>query len=268
MMKVVTRVSLSIAASLALMLALAPAARADLSPSYGVLIPEAIWAPATGGGTWVTALQVTAKTSGTVVTAFFFHASGYRAVTLLTSTADLQTFRIPNILETMQALDSGFVYEGCVGALVLEAASGRIIWAQAMTTNGNYGKTMPGYDAYATASSADVGRDMVIPGVINDSTYRFFVGAVNMRDTFMTVRFHVMTSAGTSAGYVERTILPYRFVAFNPFTELGITDPCTNYWLRISPVTSGGSGYGLFCYGSLANNVTNDTSAMIAIPFE
>jgi len=45
---------------------------ADTSPAHIIILPEVIWAPATGGGTWVSRLQLTALEMGTVVQASFF----------------------------------------------------------------------------------------------------------------------------------------------------------------------------------------------------
>lgn len=253
-------------------LAFPPTVRADNSPATAVVIPEVIWAPATGGGTWVTALQVTAKSAGTGIYVQFHYGTGSRTVLLASSTADYQTFRYANILQTLGALDTGFNYSGRVGALLIMSypATG-LLWAQAMTTNGNYGKTMPGVVWAANDNTCDIGRYMVIPGIVNSPAFRTFVGAWNSRNDTMEVRFYVMRSDGYNQyGNVVKFIGPYQFVSFNPFAELGLSgENLMNCWLLIWPASvSGGSGEGLFCYGSIANNYTNDTYAMIAVPFK
>lgn len=259
--------------SLLVLTGLPPAAQADLSPAKLVIIPEAIWAPAAGGGTWVTAVQVTAKVAGAPIWANFYHGDGtdVRMVHLATSTMAYQTFRWDNILQAMGAIDAGFDYSGRVGALVFYTAyETPPLWAQAMTTNGDYGKTAPAFAYESPEDSADIGRNMVIPGLMNDATHRTFVGAFNSRTDAMTVRFSIMGPAGAPLASVVKTFGPLAFAAFNPFADTGLSGTAvTNAWLLIEPLSAGTSGgYGLYSYGSIANNVTNDTFALIAIPFE
>lgn len=252
--------------------AFSPAVFADSSPSRWVVIPEAVWAEASGGGTWVTALQVTAKVSGTPIHIQFFDVNGMRTtLNVVTSTANHQTFRWTNILQTMDAIDLNYNFYGKVGSLlVYTSEDAQLIWAQAMTTNGNYGKTFPHFVWQNTANSAHVGRNMVIPGIQNSSTYRTFAGIWNTSGAEMTVRFYVMNPIGFYylGAYFEKTILNGRFVSFNPFAEAGLTAAYTNSWLYIVPQSGAGTVRGVFCYGSIANNYTNDTYALIATPFQ
>jgi hypothetical protein len=61
----------------------------------------------------------------------------------------------------------------------------------------------------------------------------------------------------------DKTVAPYTQISFNPFVQAGITtgdyDDC---WLYID-VTAGASDVGIIPYGSLANNYTNDTYALM-----
>jgi hypothetical protein len=249
--------------------AFTPAVFADNAPARWVVIPEAIWAPATGGGTWVTDLQVHAPTSGTVIYIQFFYGTAIRTVILTTSTDVRQTFRYSNILQTMGTIDTAFDYSGRVGALLVYTTTGYTVWAQAMTTNGNYGKTIPSLVWKNTANTAAVGRSMVIPGTMNTATYRTFAGFWNSTTTAMTVRFQMINSEnGFIGSIIEKTIPAYGFLAFNPFTEAGIPTGYSNTWLYIVPQSGGAAGEGLFCFGSIANNISNDTYALTAIPFQ
>jgi hypothetical protein len=247
----------------------------DNSPARRIIIPECIWAPATGGGTWVSEVQITAKLAGTQVAATFYYGTGFRYVILYTTSVAHQTVKYSNILSSMQLLDSGFTYYGRVGTLWLYSQSASYpIWAQAMTVNGNYGKTFPGLP-WEDSNTANLSRNMVIPNIIQTSQYRTFVGFFNAISGGypMTVRFYVMSYTGFSyiGSYFEKTFAPWEFMSFNPFTEAGLTGTVLNSWLYIMPLTSGSSGVdtkGLFCFGSIANNYTNDTYALIAIPFQ
>ena len=67
---------------LAAAFAFSPALFADNAPARWVVIPEAIWAPTTGGGTWLTALQIHAPTLGTEIHMQFFYGTDYRSVSL------------------------------------------------------------------------------------------------------------------------------------------------------------------------------------------
>lgn len=247
----------------------------DNSPARRIVIPECIWALASGGGTWVSEVQITAKVSGTQVTVLYQAGTVQRIVTLFTSTAAHQTFKYSNFLSTLQSLDAGFTYYGTVGSVFLDTQSDSYpIWASALTVNGDYGKTYPGI-RWVDANTANLNREMVIPNIIQTSQYRTFVGFWNAISGgySMTVTFYVMspnnyTYLGNS---FTKTFAPWEFMSFNPFTEAGITGTVPNSWLLIWPSTSGSSGtntMGLVCFGSIANNYTNDTYALIAIPFQ
>lgn len=248
----------------------------DLTPAPGMIIPEAIWADASGGGTWVTELQITVKASGTTVVAGFIFGDGLlaRRVDLATTTADYQTLYYPNILAAMQSLDPTFTYKGRVGTLVIgDSAFTSPVWVQAMTVNGDYGKTMPGI-GLLDSMTANVGRDMVIPNLRQSATYRTFVGCINgsYPPAAMTVTFRLMDPSGfVELASFTKTFAPSDFKAFNPFAEAGLgAAEIPHCWLLIHPVscTSTGEGsFGLASFGSIANNSTNDTYALIAIPF-
>jgi hypothetical protein len=252
-------------------LAFSPAVYADqLVGSQWVVIPEAIWAAASGGGTWVTQLQIHAFNANTPIYLQFFYqnTNSYRSVTLtLTGSANTHnTLRYSNILQTMGTIDTAFDYYGKVGALLVFTTSPNYLWAHAMTVNGNYGKTMPSWVWNNTENTAAVGRWMAIPGIQSTTSIRTGCGFWNSSSTAITVSFFVMNPASYNymGSSFQKTIQPWGFISFNPFTEAGLSTGYSNSWLLISP-DSGGGGQGMFGYGSLANNITNDTYALTAI---
>jgi hypothetical protein len=206
--------------------------------------------------------------------AWFYYGTGSRGVTLATTTENHQTKKYTNILSTMQSLDSSFTYSGRVGALLLSGQNeGHPIWAQAMTTNGNYGKTFPGL-SWTDGNTANLNRYMVIPNIQQSSTFRTFVGFFNATSGgySMSVDFYIMSPNNYAyLGAFSKTFESWEFKAFNPFVEAGITGDVTNAWLFIRPTASGHTGtdsIGLICFGSTVNNYSNDTYALIAVPFE
>ena len=120
----------------------------DNSPDNIIVFPECTWALATGGGTWVSQLQVTNMSAGTTnIVAYFFYGGGsYRGpVSLPTQTFPLGTTRFTNILSTMQSLDPSFTYFGRAGMLQLQTQdASHLIQAAVRTVNGNYSKTFQG----------------------------------------------------------------------------------------------------------------------------
>jgi hypothetical protein len=257
----------------ALVLAFSPAVFADMSPARQVVIPEGIWAAATGGGTWITSLQIVAKNIGTNVYIQFFYqnTNSFRSVSMFTSSVDEQAVRYSNVLASMGTIDDTFDYYGRVGVLLIFGQDdSHPVYAQAMTTNGNYGKTFPSLSWNPALNSADVGREHVIPGMQNTSAWRTSTGFWNSTSSTMDVTFYVMVSGYVYNGTpITRTFQAWGFMSFNPFLQAGISGTSyTNCYLLIWPTAKAGSGQGLYCYGSLANNFTNDTMSLISQPWQ
>lgn len=259
----------------ALLLVPAAGAAYDNSIARVQIVPEVIWAPATGGGTWVTQLQVTAIATGATITATFFYGTASRTVTLATTTSDYHALKYENILATMQDLDPSFTYFGQVGALWISSQDdSHKLFAQAMTVNGNYAKTYPGL-GWTDGNSVNYARPMAIPNIQQNATYRTFVGFLNASSdaAALEVQFYLMDPIGyTTHGQFTKTFLPWEFKAFNPYVEAGLGTgyEVANSWLWIhvvSPERPATGLRGLICFGSTANNVTNDPAALIAIPF-
>ncbi len=248
----------------------------DNSPERRQIIPECIWALATGGGTWITELQITAMESGTVVSAFFYYETSWRVVSnIWTSPGNYRTVKFSNILSTLQSLDPSFTYYGRVGTLWLFTQDdSHRIQAQARTINGNYGKIFPRL-RWVDSNTANLGRDMMILNLTQNAMYRTWAGFFNAvsGSHSITVTFTIVNQNGGTVGTAfSKTFAPWEFMSFNPFVEAGVgSGTYDNCWLYIHPTASGNWGpntIGLFCFGSSANNYTNDTSAHIAVQFQ
>jgi hypothetical protein len=251
-----------------------PAALAayDNSPSHIVVFPECTWAAATGGGTWVPELQITNHMgSDFFVDAYYFTGINGRFVFLVPTLWEGFTVKFTNVLASMQALDFGFTYYGTSGCLLLSTQDTSLkISAVMRISNGNYGKTFPGL-CFVDSNSANVSRTMMIPNIMQSSDYRTLTGFCNGTGTWgdMTVRFWIVGEDGGVVGNSwDETFMQWEYKVFNPFAKAGLPPGTyTNHWLFIAPRTSANSelgSCGLFCFGSIANNTTNDTYALIA----
>jgi hypothetical protein len=162
---------------------------------------------------------------------------------------------------------SSFVYYGRAGALWFQAADiNSRIQVQAKTVNANYGKTFPGLNIVA-GNSAAYGRPMIIQDLVQNLAFRTFVGAFNTDELYSwVVHFKIVDAQGDQVGsVVEKTLLPLNFVSFNPFAAAGVPSGTYENCHIVIEVTVGGTGVsGLFCFGSIGNNYSNDTYALIA----
>jgi len=242
----------------------------DNSPSNIIIFPECTWALATGGGTWVSQLQVTCLTDSNTVVAYFYYGGGsYRGPISLTVPAFAYgSVRYGNILSTLQSLDSGFTYYGRAGTLQLQTQdASHKIQAAVRTMNGNYSKTFQGL-TWTASNWATTSQYMMIQNLDSNATYRTSVGFL-CGSSSLTVTFAIIDANNSFAGTAwSRTFVPNEFVSFNPFAQAGVPYPTYSYsncWLYIQP--SSGGGY-LYCYGASANNTTNDPAALVAVQFQ
>ena len=112
----------------------------DTSPGPLKVVPEAVWAAATGGGTWVTELQITGYGYYTAaIDIHFAYAGGIRGpIRVHPGLSQFSSVRFSNILSQLQTLDPPFSYYGRVGALWISTVnSNSRIQVQAKTVNGN-----------------------------------------------------------------------------------------------------------------------------------
>jgi hypothetical protein len=249
----------------------------DFSPDKWKVVPECIWAPATGGGEWVTEIQITntSLSTATSITVWFMYAGGTMRgpFTLISSLGGGATAKFSNILSTVDGIDAGvFTYYGRVGAIWFQTNLTSLIEVTAKTVNGDYGKTFPGLSPIVGTTAA-VDRPMMIHSLTNNATYRTFAGFANTSGSLTTqVTFYIITPGSWTyiGSSFTKTIPPMSFVSFNPFVEAGISAGAyDNYWLWINP-TSGpavGDARGLMCFGAIANNNSNDPAALIAYPW-
>jgi len=238
------------------------------------ILPECIWAPATGGGTWMTEVQIAAVTDTSVVKAVFLYGGGnYRgAFTLITNFLSGTMYVTSNILQTLDSLDPDdtFSYYGRVGAVILfteDAVQERII-ALARTNNGPYGKTFNALsDVDANFCSNEPFRPMVLGGLVSNSQFRSSMGGVNFGSQPLEVYFEIHDATGATIGTpFTETFVGYDFKAFNPFVKAGIPYPTYSYdnaYIAIIPIS--GTGRVAF-FGATANNSTNDPAALL--PFQ
>jgi len=244
----------------------------DNSPSNYQIIPECIWAVASGGGTWVSEVQVSDITGGSLVSVYFNYGAGNRRgpFTLWTSPGANQSVKYFNILSSIDALDAeAFTYYGRVGAVEFSTqdASHRIQVA-ARTLNGNYSKTFPGLNL-KDANTASITRRMMIQNFSNNATYRSSCGFFNPTANSVTIEFRLLLENGTTIGSpFTRTLVGYDFQSFSPFNQAGVSYPTYSYdnvVLWITPTSGSGK---VMIFGASANNTSNDPAAHIGVQYQ
>jgi len=237
------------------------------SPNSWMYLPEAIWALATGGGTWSTEVQLTDVAGSSQVYATFYWGGASRGPFLLwTGGSAHSSAKFTNLLSTLQSLDPSYTYYGKVGAVVFSTQDGsHRIHVTSLTKNGNYAKTFPGLTNYSQCT-VGIGRDMMIQNLTSNATYRSSIGFFNGSAGALTVEFRLYNSSGSLIGSMfSQTINAGAFYSVNPFAAAGVPYPSYSYdniWLRITPTTGTGTLYG---YGATANNTSNDPAAHIAV---
>lgn len=246
----------------------------DQTPSSWQVLPEAVWAAATGGGTWVTEAIITnfSSSESSQINCYFHYNGGSSAnITLPYTLGQYESLKSINILYTMDYYDSSsLAYYQKAGAVWFWTESTSALAVQAKTVNGNYGKTLPALSVVA-ANSVAQGRRMVIQDLVQNSTYRTNCGFFNSSSlTTYTLWCVILSQSGTTVGSAFPISLPpYHFVSFNPFAQAGVpSETYSNCMLYIYATVGGSDVRGVMCYGSLANNSTNDTYALIARPID
>jgi hypothetical protein len=241
-------------------------------PSGHIVLPECIWAPATGGGIWVSDVQITDVTGGSVVSAYFSAGGGVRrGPTPLWTNVDggRRSVTFSNLLSYLSAYDSGFTYYGKVGAVeFVTQDESHLIQVGARTLNGDYSKTFPGL-SLSEENLAVASRPMMIQEFTNNATYRSTCGFFNPTSSPVTVQFRLLDGSSATIGSAfTKTFLGYDFMAFSPFDEAGVPYPTYSYdnvYLLVNPTSGVGS---LMCFGASANNNSNDPAAHLAVQFQ
>ncbi len=240
------------------------------SPSAYQVIPEALWAPATGGGTWMTEVQITDVTGGSEVSVIFNSASGARRgpFVLFTGAGAGVSAKADNFLNILEQIDSGFSYYGQVGALEFFTQNdGHKIHVIARTKNGDYSKTFPGLNNNAD-NTAGSGRVMMIQNLASNASFRTAYGGFNPTDDSITVEYELINGSGNTIGTTfTKTFTSRQYQAVNLFEEAGVPYPSNSFnnaWLKITPTSGTGK---LMSYGATANNVTSDPAVHMAAQF-
>ena len=201
----------------------------DMDAANSLICAEVVWADASGGGGWMSALRILDHTGGTYVRCYYFYgAARVGPVHLWASTMKGQAVEFLNILSTISNI-SGTNLFGTSGTLTLHTHDDSyLISAEIETMNvslsGIYGKTFPAIQR-TNANSANIGRRMVLKGLSNNSLWRTAVGVWNGADGgyTMTVDFSLGTEVGLWIGGFTKVIDPWNTMAFNPFVEAGVS---------------------------------------------
>jgi hypothetical protein len=241
-----------------------------------IVLPEVIWAPATGGGTWVTEVQINDVWGGQDVYACFNASGGtWRGPFLLWDIpwAGSPSVKFDNILSELQTLDPSFNYYGKVGALQLWTQGGADdVRVAARTLNGNYSKTFPGLKSESGNYFSRANEPLLIQNLISNAVYRSSTGFFNAGGNETTVEFQLLDSTGSLIGSAfSRVFAPYDFQSFNPFVQAGIPYPANSYdnvclWANVTSVAAAWDNGHIYGFGALANNTSNDPAALLAAP--
>jgi hypothetical protein len=237
--------------------------------SHYVVLPEVIWAEASGGGAWVTEVQITDVSGSSAVDVYFNYGGGARRgpITVWTNTGgELRSAKFANFLSFLGSIDAGFMYYGRVGAVEFLTQDGdHVIQVAARTANGNYTKTFPGLNG-ADENLAVVARPFLIQNLTSNASYRSSCGFFNPTANSVTAEFRLYGGDGTQIGSTfSRTFVGHDFQSFNPFTQAGVPYPGSssdNVYLVVTPTSGTGA---LLGYGASANNTSNDPAAHLVL---
>ncbi len=240
---------------------------AGFIPSDDIIIPEVIWAPASGGGEWKTELIITDVDSSTGVDVSVYFNSGtdtYPIVNLWLSPGPGNSIKFSNILEILQGLDTENTYYGKIGALWLYCDDpNNTIMASARIYNGGYGKSYPGM-AWTDENTVNVGFGMALHNLSHNANVRSAVSVFNAAagGYSMTADFVLVDSNANEIGFFSKSFTPWESKAFDPFVEAGLgAGSYDNCALVVFPTSTGQStpDRGLYVIGSSAMTSTNDS---------
>jgi hypothetical protein len=242
------------------------------SPSDYQVLPEVIWSPASGGGTWITEVLLTDLSGGSEVTVYFTpHGETRRDPFTLVSgwMDDNGNRKFDNILRFLDIYDSGYNYYGKVGAMeFVTQDSSHVISITSRIYNGNYSKKFQGLN-YVEVNTASTVRQMMIQNLTSNDVYRSAVGCFNLTGDSLTADFSLIDGDGSVIGSTfTRTIAGNEFQAFNPFAQAGVPYPVYSYdnvWLYINPVSGAGE---IMCFGTSSNNFSNDPASHVAVQYK
>jgi hypothetical protein len=234
------------------------------SPSSRLLFPEVNWAAASGGGMWVTEVQIVDVSGGSIVQAYYSNgANRYGPTTIWSNSSGVANSSVTfsNILETIDSLDpSAAIYSGTGGSLELITQDGsHLIQAASRSYNGNGSGTFSALQD-VDDNTAAVGRSLLVPNISNNTAYRSKLALVNTTSSSATVEVRIIGSNGIQVGStITRTLAGNEMLPL--VTEMRV-DTYNNASIRID-VTSGGGR--VMVSGQTTNNVSNDPAAHVAV---
>ena len=85
-----------------------------ITPHRNIIIPEVIWAPATGGGTWVTELQITSLAPANDIQAWYYYGTSWIEIPVLCTLDYTESIKFTNILQHIETT-YGHQLNGTVG---------------------------------------------------------------------------------------------------------------------------------------------------------
>jgi hypothetical protein len=235
-------------------------AQYDNSPATYKVVPSVIWAPASGGGTWYTELQIYTEDTSTEVDVYFDYGGGsYRYHFILwESDNNYDLYKSTNILATLAARDPSFTYYGRSGALRLYSYGGEIQVMARTYHSGNYAKTICGLSNTDSNTCSD-SRHLMIMNAMNSSSFRTSVTLFNIGSA-CTVYIQIIQNGSVIGSFNKSMVANSDYMAFNVFTEAGMAGTYTNCFVLVWTSTGGR----VFCSGATAHNSTNDPAYHVA----
>jgi hypothetical protein len=233
------------------------------SPASRLLMLDAVWALASGGGEWISEVQITDVSGGSIVQVYYSSGASRLGPFTLWSNAGGANSSISfvNILQAIDNLDgSAFAYYGTSGALeFFTQDASHLIQASARTVNGNFARTFPAL-ADVEANTAIMGRSLLIPNISNNTVYRASVVLFNPGSDSVTMEGKIVGGDGVQIGSTfARTLAANQAGVIS--TEVR-ADTYSNANVMIT--VTAGSGR-VMAAGFTANNVSNDPAAHIAV---
>ena len=233
------------------------------SPANRLILPEVNWAEASGGGDWVSEVQITDVSGGSVVQVYYNSGTNRRGPFTLWNNgggAAGSSASWGNVLQTIDALDAGvFSYYGTGGSLEMITQDGsHTIQAAIRSYNGNYSRTFPAL-ADVDTNTAALGRTMMVPNMSMDTAFRPSLVLFNPSSDSVTAEVQIIGSNGGQVGpTINRTVAPYEMAGVAGLRDYTYSN--ADFWVTVT----GGSGR-LIVSGQSANNVSNDPAAHVAV---
>jgi hypothetical protein len=233
------------------------------SPASRLLMLDAVWALASGGGEWISEVQITDVTGGSIVQVYYSSgASRQGPFTLWSNSSDPnRSINFVNILQAIDNLDgSAFAYYGTSGVLeFFTQDASHLIQVSARTVNGNFARTFPAL-ADVEANTAVMGRSLLIPNISNNTAYRPSVVLFNPGSDSVTIEGKIVGSDGVQIGSTFA-----RTLAANQAGVISVEVRANTYSNgNIMIIVTAGNGR-VMAAGFTANNASNDPAAHIAM---